>query len=188
MKAVIYIVLAQGFEEVEGLTTADILRRAKLPVKLVGIDSKQITGSHGITVCCDIEIRDIVSTRDIEAIVLPGGMPGTNNLEKSEKLQELIDYAYNNNRLIGAICAAPIILGHRGLLNGRKAICFPGFENDLYGALLSDDFVCRDGSIITAKGMGVSVEFGLEIAKYFIGEINENKLRESLQCLKTIVI
>ncbi len=178
----ICIFIAQGFEETEGLTTVDILRRAKLQVKTIGVGSKIITGSHGISVICDSEIKDVEPNDDVEAVVLPGGMPGTLNLEKSKKVQAFINYAYSNQKLICAICAAPIILGHKGLLKGHEAICFPGYESDLIGATISRKYVCKDGIFITSKGMGSSIEFGLEIAKQFIGEIAVINIRESLQC------
>jgi len=178
----IYIFFAQGFEEIEGLATVDVLRRAKLQVMIVGVGSKIITGSHGIAVLCDLETDEVEPSEDIEAVILPGGMPGTINLEKSKKVLDFIDYAYSKNKLICAICAAPIILGHRGLLKGREAICFPGYEEDLLGARISRKYVCKDDMLITAKGMGVSLEFGLEIAKHFVGEAVAKNLRESLQC------
>lgn len=178
----IYVFIAPGFEETEGFTTVDILRRAKLNVKVVGVGSKIVSGSHGISVLCDCETNNIEPGDDIEAIILPGGMPGTLNLEKSIKVQNFIDYAYSNKRLICAICAAPIILGHKGLLKGHEAICFPGYESDLIGATISRKYVCKDDIFITSKGMGSSIEFGLEIAKQFIGEIAAMNIRESLQC------
>ncbi|MEI6578197.1 MAG: DJ-1 family glyoxalase III [Eubacteriales bacterium] len=178
----IYVFFAQGFEEVEGIATVDVLRRAKLPVKLVGVGSEKITGSHGITVFCDCEIDEITPNDELKAIVLPGGMPGTVNLEKSILVQTYIDFAIEKKILICAICAAPIILGHKGILNDRDAICFPGFESDLVGARISKSFVCKDGMIITAKGMGAAIDFGLEIAKHFVGETTTKSIRETLQC------
>ncbi len=178
----IYVFFAQGFEEVEGITVVDVLRRANLNVVTVGVGSACITGAHGISIMCDEEITKVTPNETIDAIVLPGGMPGTTNLEKSPKVQAMIDYAAMKNILIGAICAAPIILGHKGLLKGKKATCFPGFEQDLIGARLSDESVCRDGNIITAKGMGVSIDFSIEIVKVLTNEQTALNLKESLQC------
>lgn len=180
----IYIFLANGFEETEALTPADILRRASLRVALVGVGSDVITGSHGISVICDMTDNDIVLDDSLDAVFLPGGMPGTINLEKNPAVQKAIDFASENDKLICAICAAPSILGHKGLLVDKKAICFPGFEDELTGATLSDEFVCSDGKIITAKGMGSAVEFGLRIAEYFKGHETAEKVRESLQIFK----
>jgi 4-methyl-5(b-hydroxyethyl)-thiazole monophosphate biosynthesis len=118
----------------------------------------------------------------IEAIVLPGGMPGADNLEKNPEVQAMIDFAAMKNVLIAAICAAPMILGHKRLLEGRKATCFPGFEKELFGAHLSDKSVCTDGNIVTAKGMGASIDFSVEILRILTNKQAALKLKESLQC------
>ena len=119
---------------------------------------------------------------DIEAVILPGGMPGTLNLERSATVNAFVDYAYENEKLLCAICAAPSILGHKGMLKGKKAVCFPGFESELEGAQLSDSFVVTHDNIITAKGMGSAVKFGIAIGAAFIGEAKMKKIEESLQC------
>lgn len=180
----IYIFLANGFEETEALTPADILRRAELPTALVGVDSAVITGSHGISVVCDLAADEIVLDENLDAVFLPGGMPGTLNLEKNSFVQKAIDFAAENGKLICAICAAPSILGHKGMLKGKKAVCFPGFENELLGAEISENFVCLDGSIITAKGMGSAAEFGLQIVEYLKSRDEAQKIRASLQIFK----
>ena len=118
----IYVFLASGFEEVEALSPVDLLRRAGKDVKLVGVTGKSVTGAHGITVECDLTAGEIVLGNELEMIVLPGGMPGTLNLEKSEVVQTAVDFCYDRGIFIGAICAAPSILGHKGLLAGREAI------------------------------------------------------------------
>ncbi len=158
----IYVFLADGFEECEALVPIDILRRAQIPVKTVGVGSKNITGSHGITVGCDLA-EDEAVTDSLNGIILPGGMPGTLNLEKSEVVQSFIDYSAKNNLLIGAICAAPSILGHKGLLDGKKATCFTGFEKDLIGAVVHNEPVICDGNIITAFGAGAAFPFGFAL-------------------------
>ena len=165
----IYVFLAQGFEECEALSPVDILRRANIPVKTVGVKSKTVIGAHNIPVVCDIEDSEI-SFDNLEGIILPGGMPGTLNLEKSQTVQKAIDYANNNNLLLGAICAAPSILGHKGFLKGKKATCFTGFEKDLEDAIISQQPICRDGNIITAFGAGAALDFGFLIVSYFKGE------------------
>ena len=121
----IYLFLADGFEEVEALTPVDYLRRCELEVKTVGVHGKMVRGSHGITVIADCTMYD-VELDQAQMIILPGGMPGTLNLEKSRMLQGLIDLCTERNIPIAAICAAPSILGHKGLLEGKKATCFPG--------------------------------------------------------------
>ncbi len=176
----IYVFLAEGFEEVEALATVDVLRRAGLSVKTVGVTGKTVSGSHSIGVVCDCGINELKPDESLEAVVLPGGMPGTLNLEKSEKVNEFIDYAAANNKYVCAICAAPSILGKKGLLEGREAICFPGFEACLTGAELSENSVAVDGKFITAKACGVALKFGKAIAEQFIGKTEAEKLWESL--------
>lgn len=176
----IYVFLADGFEEVEALATVDVLRRAGLEVKTVGVTGGIVSGSHSIPVVCDAAIEDIKPDESLQAVVLPGGMPGTTNLEKSEKVNEFIDYAVSNDKYVCAICAAPSILGKKGLLDGREAICFPGFEEYLYGAEVSDKSVVADGKFITAKACGVALKFGKVIAEQFIGKEKADMLWESL--------
>lgn len=164
----VYIFLADGFEECEALVPLDILRRGGIKVNTVGIGGKTVTGAHGITVTADIAENDAV-TDNIDAVILPGGMPGTLNLEKSETVQQFIDFAAEKGALLCAICAAPSILGHKGLLNGKKATCFSGFEKDLAGATISDVKAVTDGNVITACGAGAAFEFGFEILTALTG-------------------
>lgn len=178
----IYVFLAKGFEEIEALTVVDFLRRAELEVYTVGIGSKIVAGSHNIPVFCDLDESEAVPSDDIEAVVLPGGMPGTLNLEANGKVGEMLDFCAENNKLICAICAAPSILGHRNLLVGKKATCFPGFEKELNGAEVSSDYVCSDGNIITGKGMGSAISFSREIAEKLTDKNKADKIKESLQC------
>lgn len=151
-------------------------------MKIVGVGFDVITGAHGISTVCDAVDSDLTPGDDIEAVILPGGMPGTLNLERSAKVNAFVDYAYENQKFVCAICAAPSILGHKGMLKGKKAVCFPGFESELEGAELSDSFVVTDGNIITAKGMGSAVKFGIAIGAAFVGEAKMKKIEESLQC------
>lgn len=177
----IYVFLAPGFEEIEALAVVDVLRRAELDVLTVGVGEDFVIGSHQIPVACDIPEKNLILDDKIEAIVLPGGMPGTLNLEKSPIVQKAIDWAIQNDKLVCAICAAPSILGHKGLLDGKKATCFPGFEEELFGAEISKDFVVKDGNFITAKGMGSAIEFGLQIAEMLTNPLEVKKIRASLQ-------
>ena len=158
----IYVFLANGFEEIEALTPVDLLRRAGKEVRVVGVGGKVITGSHGIAVQTDITAAEIVLGNDLEMIVLPGGMPGTLNLEKNEIVQTAIDFCADRGLYIAAICAAPSILGHKGMLNGKNAIAYPGFETQLTGANVTAHSVVQDGNIITAQGAGAAVAFGLK--------------------------
>lgn len=177
----VYVFLAPGFEEIEALAAVDVLRRAELDVLTVGVGEDFVIGSHQIPVACDIAEKNLILDEKVEAIVLPGGMPGTLNLEKSATVQKAIDWATENEKLICAICAAPSILGHKGLLNGKNATCFPGFEDELFGAEISKDYVVKDGNIITARGMGSAIEFGLQIAEVLTSKENAQKIRASLQ-------
>lgn len=177
----IYLFLANGFEEIEALATLDVLRRAELEVKTVGVGSTSIIGSHQITVTADMEQSQVL-TDNMEMVILPGGMPGTLNLENSPIVAASVRYCFDNDLPVAAICAAPSVLGHMGLLKGRKAVCFPGFEQELEGAELAEGFVCRDGRLITGKGAGAAVDFALEIVKLLQGEEAAQQLRMTMQC------
>ena len=178
----VYLFLAQGFEEIEALAPVDVLRRGGVEVVTVGIGGKNITGSHGITVSADKADSELQDLSGIEAAVLPGGMPGTLNLEKSGVVINTIKYCYENNILLGAICAAPSIFGHLGILKGKRATAFPGFEKDLEGAVFNDNYLENDSNIVTARGMGVAVEFGLELLSELKGREIAEKVKTSIQC------
>ena len=178
----IYVFLAEGFEEVEALTPVDLLRRAGKDVCVVGIGSQIIKGSHGISVVCDTDNGLVSFDENTEMIVLPGGMPGTLNLEADKCVQNAIDYCVNNDKYIAAICAAPSILGHKGLLEGRKATAFPGFEKELNGAIYTGALVEVDGKIITAKGAGAAMKFALKLVEILTGVESAKALEASLQC------
>lgn len=176
-----YCFLAEGFEELEAIAPIDMLKRAGVQVITVGVTGKQVTGSHGITLTADITENELELSSKLQGIVLPGGMPGTLNLEKSQAVQNAIDFAAERDKLICAICAAPSVLGHKGLLRGRRATAFPGFEKDLEGATAEGDFLVRDGNIITAKGAGVATEFGLEIVSYLVGKEKSDEIKAAIQ-------
>ncbi len=178
----VYLFLAEGFETVEALAPADILRRGKVNIKTVGVGSKTIRSSHGIDVIADITTDEVVLDDQVEAVILPGGMPGTLNLEKSPAVIDAVKYCCKRNILIGAICAAPSILGHLGMLKGKKATAFPGFEKDLEGAVYENGYVEHDGNIITARGMGVAVEFGLELLSALKGRESAAQVKAAIQC------
>ncbi len=178
----IYMFLADGFEEIEAVATADVILRAGLELKTVGIGADVITGAHGIKIETDVSENRISTDDDILAVILPGGMPGTINLKNSVVVNKFLDFAYKNNILICAICAAPSILGSLGFLKGKKAVCFPGFEDELKGAIIQKDSVCKDANIITAKGAGVAIDFGLEIVKALDSEEKATSIKESMQC------
>ena len=176
----ILLFLTDGFEEVEALTVVDVLRRAELPVVMVGVGGKTVTGSHGITVTADIQSGEIPEG-ELTAVILPGG-PGTPRLEESAAVQSALDKALTAGCLIAAICAAPSVLGHRGLLSGRRATCFPGYEKECTGAVLTGKPVETDGNIITARGAGAAMDFALAITAYLCGEEMAGKIAAVMQC------
>ena len=177
----IYLFLAEGFEEVEAMSPLDVLRRCGVEVKTVGVGGKQITGAHGVTFTADLEERELLLDETLDGVILPGGMPGTLNLEASTTVQAALDYAAANGKLVSAICAAPSILGHKQLLAGKKATCFPGFEKDLLGAEVTGDSVTVDNNFITANGAGSALLFGLELASYVVGSEKATSVLKSMQ-------
>ena len=178
----VYCFLAEGFEEMEAIVPIDILRRGEVDVQIVGVGEDIITGAHGISVYTDLTAQEITLDDTVEMIILPGGMPGTLNLEANKYVQAAIDFCAAKGKYIAAICAAPSILGHKGLLKGREAICFPGYESQLEGAVISEKPVVTDGNIITAKSAGTAREFGIELIKTLKGEGKARKIQDSLQC------
>ena len=177
----IALLLADGFEEIEALTPVDMLRRAGLDVKTVAIGSKIAVGAHKIPVICDIEAAE-VKENEISMLILPGGMPGAANLDASRTVDAALRAGANNGAFLAAICAAPMVLGKRGYLSGKRATCFPGFEEFLQGATVTgrDERVVRDGKIITAAGMGVALEFGLALVAALKGEDAAKELRRAV--------
>lgn len=171
----IYVFLANGFEETEAITPIDMLRRCGKEVITVGVTGKVVAGSHNIPVVCDITVDETV-TEGLEMIVLPGGMPGTKNLAANSRVAELIRFCSDKSILIGAICAAPSVLGEMGLLEGRKAVCYPGFEDALKGAEVLTVPAVRDGNIITARGAGAALEFSYELISALIDNAAAEKL------------
>lgn len=178
----LYMFFADGFEEVEAIATLDVIRRAGIDIQSVGIGSEIIKGSHNLKFMCDKTDSEISIDNNLIGVILPGGMPGTTNLMCNSVVNEFVDFCSKNNLLICAICAAPIILGKKGILKDKEAICFPGFEDELTGAKISDKYVCRDDNIITAKGMGSAINFGLEIVAALTNSSTAEKLKATLQC------
>ena len=175
----VYLFLANGFEEVEALTPVDYLRRAGIPVTTVGVGGKNIVGAHGIGVTADI--CDTAATpEDIEMIVLPGGMPGTTNLDASDVVHLFIDKAVEAGAHLAAICAAPSVYGKLGLLASKKAVCYPGFEEYLKGAKLCDCGVVTDGNVTTARAAGSAADFAFELIRVLRGTVAAEKIRSAV--------
>lgn len=178
----IYLFLARGFEEIEALTPVDLLRRAGVAVTTVGVGASVVTGSHGIPVQADTTLDKLPSDADFSGIILPGGLPGATNLEANERVLHFVRRAAHEGKLLAAICAAPSIPGHMGLLEGREATAYPGYETELHGARCNGAPVCCDGNIITARGAGVSVDFALALVAYCKGKEAARELARSIQC------
>ena len=175
----IFVFLAPGFEESEAICPIDVLKRAEFDVVTVSItDDREVMGAHGITFKTDIILSQLPSCHP-EAVVLPGGMPGTKNLDACDELKKMIMKAHDDGALLCAICAAPMILGKLGLLEGKKATCYPGFEQYLAGATVGGR-VRTDGNIITACGMGAAIEFGLAIVEELKGKNESQKIKDAI--------
>ena len=179
MKRVL-VFLADGFEEIEAIAPIDILRRAGAEVVTAGIGTRAVSGSHGITVTADVLADDDLGSFDMA--VLPGGMPGTDNLEASKVVIAILREAYDNGKYIGAICAAPKILGALGMLDGRSAVVFPDYEDCLAGAKITDAAVAVDGKIITAKAAGAAMDFGFALVTALYGADAAGAIRTKMHC------
>lgn len=177
----VYLFIADGFEEIEGLTVVDLLRRANIEITMVSITgNRKITGSHQIVIQAD-EIFENIDFRDATLLVLPGGMPGAKSLLKHEGLDTLLKAHNAKGKALAAICAAPMVLGEKGLLKGKKATCFPGFEKNLIGAQIVEADVVVDGNITTSKGMGTAMDFGLTLIKNLKGKEEAAKIAGAIQ-------
>lgn len=178
----VYVFFAPGFEESEALVTVDMLIRGGLPVKMVSVSGDLVVaGAHNMKTVCDCLIED-VDCADAEALILPGGMPGVTNLYANETVLNAVRYCSENDLFVCAICAAPMILGKLGILSGKKATCFPGFEKDLEGATVTGKHVTIDGKVITAKGAGCALEFGFAIVAQVKGQKASDNVAVSMQC------
>ena len=179
--AKVMVILADGFEETEALTPVDLLRRAGACVTVAGLGKMQIRGSHGIQVVCDAVFDTCADPADYDGVVLPGGMPGASNLAADCNVLAFIRKLNEKAALVAAICASPaVVLAPLGILDGRKAACYPGFES--YGPKVefTDRQVVSDKNIITARGAGCAVEFGLETVSYLFGREQADRLALSI--------
>lgn len=176
----IFVFLAEGFEETEAIAPVDVFRRAGLKVAIVSVTGElNVCGAHGICVLADSRFEDISFEGDF-MIFLPGGMPGTANLDNHAGLKRLIELQAEGKNKIAAICAAPSILGKMGLLENKEAVCYPGFETSLHGASVPDARVVVSDEIYTAKGPGVAVEFALRIVENVLGKEVSDRVAEAM--------
>ena len=178
----VLVFLANGFEEIEALATVDILRRAGLDTITVGVGGRRVTGSHGIAVEADRDDSEPLPTEGLQAVVLPGGLPGTENLRAAASVNACLAEAEKNGVLLCAICAAPSVLGKLGYLRGRNATCYPGYEDDLLGAVCEDTGVSVAKDRITARGAGVTIPFALAIVSRLVSPEKAAQLGEAMQC------
>lgn len=179
-KSMIYQFLATGFEDIEALAPLDIVRRAGLDITTVSITGDlTVQSAHGVGVVADALIEDI-DPADADMLVLPGGLPGSVHLDECAPLRDMILSHHAQGKALAAICAAPMVFGHLGILRGVRATCYPGVEPQLDGAVCVDEIVCRDGNIITGRGPGAAMAFGYAIAEYFLGEEAVAPLREGM--------
>ncbi len=163
------VLLADGFEEIEAVVPIDLLRRGGIDVAVVGIARKEVTGSHGVTVSADVLLENL-DYRSFDAVILPGGMPGSKNLAESPGVQKMVLNMDAEGKLVAAICAAPaVVLGPLGILDGKKASCYPGMESHAPNAEFTDAPVTADGNVITAQGPGKSAQFALAVLEYLAG-------------------
>ncbi|MBE6561587.1 MAG: DJ-1/PfpI family protein [Ruminococcaceae bacterium] len=184
----VYVLLADGFEEIEALTPVDLLRRAGVCVTTVGVTGKTVKGSHGIPVVADVDAQEALAMLDAgqapEMVVFPGGMPGAKNLDESPLTDKFLAAVREADGYAAAICAAPMILGKRGLLQGIAAVCYPGFEEYLLGAKVQERCISvawdSKKKIITGCAMGAATEFALTLVEALKGESTANELRAAI--------
>lgn len=180
----IVVCFADGTEEVEALTVVDLLRRAQMEVVIAGLTDQPIRGSKGIRIMPDCRV-DQVDSEAVEMLVLPGGMPGTKNLLADKAVDELLRSVYLAGKPVGAICAAPMILGQKGLLKGKQAVCYPGFESELAGADVQPSAkVVVDGNVITSRGLGTAIEFSLALIEKVKGAEAAEAIKKQI-CYET---
>lgn len=177
----VYAFLAEGMEEVECLATVDVLARAGIKVTLVSIgEKKKVKGAHGFKIKADVRLED-ADLAKADVLFLPGGMPGTKHLRACEPLCEALIQAEKEGKRLAAICAAPSVFGELGLLKGKKATCYPGWEASLEGAIVTGEGVVTDGTITTAKGLGYALDLGLELVSLLINENAAQQIQRAIQ-------
>jgi len=175
----ILIVFATGFEEVEALTTVDLLRRVDLDVTIAGLERDVVTGAHDITVKCDLYYEDI-EQEHYDCLILPGGQPGTDNLRANHKVVNWVKNYYNSGKLIAAICAAPVVLHTAGILDGKKVTSYPSEKEVFSNCMYLEEPVVQDGNVITSRGVGTAIEFALKIVENMKGKESADQLAKQV--------
>lgn len=177
----VYAFLADGFEETEVIAVIDLIKRGGIELEMVSVmGRKEVVGAHNIKIEADSLVEDI-DIDNADMLFLPGGMPGTTNLAACTKLSDAIVRYNNAGKKLAAICAAPSVFGELGVLEGKKATCYPGFEDKLKGATYVGDKAVTDKNVSTARGMGAAIELGLEIVRVFEGEEKSKEVAESIR-------
>lgn len=176
----ILVPIAEGFEEIEAVTILDVLRRAGLDTTATNVGGNPVRGSHAIALTADEPLSGL-DPADFASIVLPGGMPGSENLRKSETVISFIRDIHGRGGVVAALCAAPMVLGHAGVLEGKKATCYPGFEGTMKGATPTGAPVEVDGTIITGRGPGCAIPFALAVVEALAGKTMMKELRDAMQ-------
>ncbi len=175
-----FVHFAEGFEEIEALTIVDVFRRADIPVSMISVTGKLLVpGTHGIKVQTDLLFED-ANYEEAEILILPGGLPGAQNLNDHEGLKNQLKSFYNSGKKVAAICAAPLVLGGLHILENKKATCYPGFENKLLGANLSTKLVVKAGNVVTSRGPGTALNFALELVSELKGKVLADQLAEGM--------
>lgn len=175
----VMIPLGEGFEEIEAITNIDVFRRAGLEVVTAGLGKREVEGDHGIKIEADLLLKD-VDINELDAIVLPGGMPGAENLRNNDKLVWLISELDQREGLVAAICAAPMVLDKGGVIEGKNATSYPGFARKMPSCNYTEERVVRDGNVITGRGPGVAMEFALEVVRYLVGHEKVDELKDEM--------
>lgn len=173
------LLLADGFEEIEAITIIDVLRRANVPLRTLSLGSKQVTGAHAIKIEADGTLEE-EQHKLWEMVIMPGGQAGAEALRDDPRVTSLLEKQLGHNKSVAAICAAPIALGHHGMLKQHRATCYPGFEDQLKGAVFVAEKVVIDGKIITSRGPGTAFEFAFELVNMLVGRTESERLRRAM--------